>query len=62
VTIWDMVHGKAALVLPETRNSVWSMTWIPGQNRLTVGTSDGELVIWNLDRVRSNLAALGLRQ
>jgi WD40 repeat protein len=62
VTIWDMVHGKADLVLPDTRNSVWSMTWIPGQNRLAVGTSDGELVIWNLDRVRSNLGALGLRQ
>jgi WD40 repeat protein len=62
VTVWDMVHGKPDLVLPETRNSVWSMTWMPGQNRLAVGTSDGELVIWNLDRVRSNLGALGLRQ
>jgi hypothetical protein len=57
-----MVHGKPDLVLPETRNSIWSMTWIPGQTRLAVGTSDGELVIWNLGRVRSNLGALGLRQ
>ena len=59
VTIWDLTHPGPAIVLPETRNSIWSMTWIPGQNRLAAGTSDGELVIWDLDRVRSHLDDLG---
>ena len=35
------------------------MTWIPGQDRLAAGTSDGELVIWDLDRVRAHLDDLG---
>jgi WD40 repeat protein len=62
ITIWDMTHASAAFVLPETRNSIWSMAWIPGQHRLAAGTSDGELVIWDLDRVRSNLVDLGLER
>jgi WD40 repeat protein len=44
ITIWDLTHSSPAIVLPETRKSIWSMTWIPGQDRLAVGTSDGELV------------------
>jgi WD40 repeat protein len=60
VTIWDMTQTRPPLVLPETRNSIWSLAWKPGQNRLAVGTSDGELVIWDLDKVRSNLVDLGL--
>ena len=48
------------LHLPETRNGIWSLAWIPGQNRLAAGTSDGELVIWDLDRVRKSLVELGL--
>jgi WD40 repeat protein len=60
VTIWDMTHARPAFVLPETRNNIWSMAWIPRRNRLAAGTSDGELVIWDLDRVRSTLVELGL--
>jgi WD40 repeat protein len=60
VTIWDVTHASPAFHLPETRNSIWSLVWIPGQNRLAAGTSDGELVIWDLDRVRSSLVDLGL--
>jgi WD40 repeat protein len=60
VTIWDVAHASRAFQLPETRNSIWSLAWIPGQNRLAAGTSDGELVIWDLDRVRATLADLGL--
>ncbi len=60
VTIWDVTHTSPAFHLPETRNSIWSLIWLPGQNRLAAGTSDGELVIWDLDRVRSSLVNLGL--
>ena len=49
-----------AFSLPETRNSIWSLAWIPGQDRLAAGTSDGELVIWDLDRVHESLVELGL--
>jgi WD40 repeat protein/tRNA A-37 threonylcarbamoyl transferase component Bud32 len=62
VTIWDMRRRRPVLILPETRNIVWSMAWLPGQNRLVAGTSDGELVIWDLDRVRSHLVDLSLDQ
>jgi WD40 repeat protein len=60
VTIWDVAHARPAFHLPEGRNSIWSLAWIPGQNRLAAGTSDGELVIWDLDRVHATLVDLGL--
>ena len=60
ITIWDVKHARLAFHLPESRNSIWSLTWIPGQNRLAAGTSDGELVIWDLDRVRATLVDMGL--
>ena len=60
VTIWDVEHATRPPTLPETRNGIWSLAWIPRQNRLAAGTSDGELVIWDLDRVRASLVELGL--
>jgi WD40 repeat protein/tRNA A-37 threonylcarbamoyl transferase component Bud32 len=60
VTIWDTKRAKPIWVLPETRNTVWSLAWLPGQNKVAAGTSDGELVVWDLDRVRSSLVKLGI--
>ena len=60
VALWNMLRASLSITLPETRNSVWSQALMPQKNRLAVGTSDGELVIWDLDRVRSRLAELDL--
>ena len=60
ITIWDPTHSSPAIVLPETRNGVWSMGWIARRNRLAVRTSVGELMIGDLDRVHSKLVDLRL--
>jgi WD40 repeat protein/serine/threonine protein kinase len=63
VTVWDMVSRKLLLELPEERGTsgtVWSLAWSPDRARLAVGSSDGGLVIWNIPKIREQLAAIGL--
>jgi hypothetical protein len=59
-TIWDMEAKKLLLALPEERSAVWCVGWSPNRELLAVGTSDGGLVIWNLPKVKAQLAEIGL--
>jgi WD40 repeat protein/serine/threonine protein kinase len=61
--VWDMASRKQLLELPEergTNGTIWSLAWSPDRTRLAVGSSDGGLVIWNIPKIREQLAALGL--
>jgi WD40 repeat protein len=60
VTVWDLARRKLLLALPEERGDVWALAWSPDGKLLATGSSDGALVIWDLPRVRAQLAEIGL--
>ncbi len=60
VTIWDTASRSLLLALPEETGTVWCMAWSPDRDRLAVGSSDGGLVLWDLPRIRSQLAEINL--
>jgi WD40 repeat protein len=60
VTVWDTQSKKLLLTLPEEPGMVWSLAWSPDGKRLAVGTSVGGPVIWNISKIREQLAELGL--
>jgi len=60
VTVWDTQSRKLLLKLPEEPGTIWSLAWSPDGKLLAVGTSVGGPVIWNISKIRSQLAQLGL--
>jgi WD40 repeat protein len=59
-SIWDLENRKLLLALPGERSAGWCMAWSPNKEQLALGTADGGLVVWNLPRVRKQLADIGL--
>jgi len=59
-TIWDLDNKKLLLALPGERSAVWCVAWSPNKEQLAVGTADGGLIVWNVPRVRKQLAEIGL--
>jgi WD40 repeat protein len=60
VTVWDMAAKKLLVTLPEERGAIWGIDWSPNRELLAVGTSSGNVVIWNLPKVNAQLAEIGL--
>jgi WD40 repeat protein len=60
LSVWDAQSWRLVLVLPEEQHTVYCLAWSPGGEQLAAGTADGGLVVWNLPRVRAQLAAIGL--
>jgi WD40 repeat protein len=60
VTVWDTASRTPLVALPPTQSTVWCLALSPDGERLAVGSADGGLVIWDLPRVRSQLATIGL--
>jgi WD40 repeat protein len=60
VTVWDMQRGQLLLALPEERSEVQSLAWSPDRALLAASYSDGSLALWNIPRVREQLAEIGL--
>ena len=54
--------GSVAFTFREERSSIWSLAWGRDARRLAVGLSDGGLVVWDLDEVRTRLTTIGLDQ
>lgn len=60
VTVWDMNKRELVLALPEERGTIWSLAWSANRDLLAVGSSTGDLVIWNLPRIKGELSRIGL--
>ena len=60
VTVWDTAGRTPLVALPPTQSTVWCLALSPDGERLAVGSADGGLVTWDLARVRSQLATIGL--
>ena len=58
--IWDLESKKRLFLLPEERSPIWSLAWSPNGESLALGLSDGGLAIWNLPKIRAELARMGL--
>jgi WD40 repeat protein/serine/threonine protein kinase len=60
VTIWDMQKRELLLALPEQHDYLWALAWSPNRELLAASFSDGTLVIWNIPKIRAQLAEIGL--
>jgi WD40 repeat protein len=60
ITVWDLRKRELLLALPEEHGLVWGLAWSPNRETLAAGFSDGSLVLWNIPRVRAQLAEIGL--
>jgi len=61
VEIRDVLTGKMLYTLPEETGSIWWLAWNPDSQRLAVTRASGEIAVWNLREVESQLAKLGLK-
>jgi WD40 repeat protein len=59
-SVWDLQTGKMLVALPEDRGTTWALAWSPNNQLLAVGSSDGGLALWDLPRIRAQLASIGL--
>jgi WD40 repeat protein len=60
--VWDLESKKRLFVLPDERSPIWSLAWSPNGESLALGLSDGGLVIWDLPKIRAELAHMGLAE
>src|SRR5262249_10929284 len=60
VSVWDMRQRELLLALSEEHGSNWGLAWSPNRELLAASFSDGSLVLWNIPRVRAQLAEIGL--
>jgi WD40 repeat protein len=60
VRVWDLDKKDLLFILPEEQSLSWSFAWSPDRKLLAIGSSDGSLAIWNIPKVRSQLAEIGL--
>jgi WD40 repeat protein len=59
-SIFDMQQKRLLYTLPPESNDVWEVCWSPDGTRLAMGTSDGSVVVWNLEEVRARLDEFGI--
>jgi WD40 repeat protein/serine/threonine protein kinase len=60
IKVWDLESRKLLLVLPEERSTPWCMAWSPDKRLLAVGLEHGGIAIWDLPKMRAQLASIGL--
>ncbi len=60
VKVWDLENKNLLLVLPEERSTPWCLAWSPNKECLAVGSEHGGIAIWNLPKMRAQLATIGL--
>lgn len=60
VWVWDLEARSPLFLLPEARSDPWGAAWSPDKEYLAVASADGGLAVWNIPRVRAQLAEIGL--
>jgi WD40 repeat protein/serine/threonine protein kinase len=60
VKVWDLESRKLLLVLPEEHGTAWCLAWSPNKEQLAVGLEQGGVALWNIPKIRAQLAGLGL--
>jgi WD40 repeat protein len=60
VDLWDPASGRRLFTLPEEPGSIWWLAWSPDSRRLAISRANGEIAVWNLPEVESQLSRMGL--
>ncbi len=60
VRVCDRPTGAVVFTLPPEDAEVNGLAWAPGRRLLAVGLADGDVAVWDLDRVYARFAALGV--
>lgn len=60
VDLRETATGKLLYTLPEEPGSIWWLAWSPDSQRLAVTRANGDIAVWNLKELESQLALLGL--
>ncbi|MGB3715555.1 MAG: WD40 repeat domain-containing protein [Candidatus Promineifilaceae bacterium] len=51
VLVWDPASGEPTYHLSGLGSGIWSVEWSPDSGTVTGGTTNGEILFWNLDEV-----------
>jgi WD40 repeat protein len=49
IVIWDSASGEATYRLSGLGSGIWSVEWSPDSGTVTGGTTNGEILFWNLE-------------
>ena len=60
ISVWNTTSGKRFFVLRPERSSIMSIAWNRQADKLAVGLTDGGISLWDIVRIRAELAKLGL--
>jgi WD40 repeat protein len=55
VVVYDRASDQPVLTLPAESSEIWCLAWSPDGTRLAASLSDGGVVVWNLEEVRTQL-------
>jgi WD40 repeat protein len=61
VEIRDVITGEVLYALPEETAAIWWLAWHPDSQHLAITRANGEIAIWNLREIDTQLASLGLK-
>jgi WD40 repeat protein len=62
VDLRDPATGKLLYALPDEPSAIWWLAWSPDSQRLAVSRANGEIAVWNLREIETQLGQLGLNQ
>ncbi len=60
VAVWDTSNRTRLFSLPPESSKLSALAWSPDRQRLAVGLKDGAVIVWDLNKVASLVAELGL--
>jgi WD40 repeat protein len=60
IKVWDLKTRKLLLELPQEHSTPWCLAWSPNKELLAVGSEQEGIAIWNLPKIRTQLAEIGL--
>jgi eukaryotic-like serine/threonine-protein kinase len=60
LALWSARTQSRVLALPRENRPVWSLALTPDGERLAVGLADGEVAIWSVPAIRTELERIGL--
>jgi WD40 repeat protein len=61
VTIWDVPGRRYLFALPEERVTAQTLALSPDRSRLAVGSFNGELALWDVPKIQSQLEMIELK-
>ena len=58
VVVYHRGSDQPVLTLPAESSEIWCLAWSPDGTRLAASLSDGGVVVWNLEEVRTQASAV----